>query len=77
MNASISNHFFYIHEYRNIYYFCQAPREDYFQRAKPYKDHPTTARYPLFHIGAPLILRLWFFVLSSTREMSSGDVSVI
>nr|VDC76756.1 unnamed protein product [Brassica rapa] len=56
---------------KNIYYFCQAPREDYFQRAKPYKDHPTTARYPLFHIGAPLILRLWFFVLSSTREMKS------
>ncbi|KAL0896665.1 hypothetical protein Bca101_080626 [Brassica carinata] len=35
------------------YYFCQVPREDYFQRAKPYRDHPTIARchlemYPLY-----------------------------
>ncbi|CAI9781424.1 unnamed protein product [Fraxinus pennsylvanica] len=26
------------------YYFCQAQREDFFQRAKPYKDHPTILR---------------------------------
>ena len=23
------------------YYFCQSQREDFFQRAKPYKGHPT------------------------------------
>ncbi|CAM8878939.1 unnamed protein product [Rhodiola kirilowii] len=26
------------------YYFCQAQREDFFQRAKPYKGHPTILR---------------------------------
>lgn len=26
------------------YYFCQAQREDFFQRAKPYKEHPTILR---------------------------------
>jgi N-carbamoylputrescine amidase len=33
------------------YYFCQAQREDFFKRAKPYKNHPTIARcdiaYPI------------------------------
>ncbi|KAJ6403192.1 hypothetical protein OIU84_015167 [Salix udensis] len=27
------------------YYFCQAQREDFFQRAKPYKDHPYNSEY--------------------------------
>lgn len=27
------------------YYFCQAQREDFFQRAKPYKEHPTVLRF--------------------------------
>ncbi|XP_034202353.1 ABC transporter D family member 1-like isoform X1 [Prunus dulcis] len=28
------------------HYFCQAQREDFFQRAKPYNDHPTILRLP-------------------------------
>lgn len=26
------------------YYFCQAQREDFFRRAKPYEGHPTIQR---------------------------------
>ncbi|KAI5322525.1 hypothetical protein L3X38_031597 [Prunus dulcis] len=28
------------------HYFCQAQREDFFQRAKPYNDHATILRLP-------------------------------
>lgn len=35
---------FCIQELFEGYYFCQAQREDFFQRAKPYEGHPTILR---------------------------------
>ncbi|CAN6910589.1 unnamed protein product [Brassica oleracea] len=46
---------------KNIYYFCQAPREDYFQRAKPYKDHPTTARMQKLAKDLSVVMPVSFF----------------
>ncbi|KAF3489814.1 hypothetical protein F2Q69_00055765 [Brassica cretica] len=45
----------------NIYYFCQAPREDYFQRAKPYKVHPTTARMQKLAKDLSVVMPVSFF----------------
>ncbi|XP_058214080.1 N-carbamoylputrescine amidase-like [Rhododendron vialii] len=41
---SVSLLFSSVHELFQGYYFCQAQREDFFQRAKPYKGLPTILR---------------------------------
>lgn len=48
INKLIKGTFFLcLHDIQELfegYYFCQAQREDFFQRAKPYKNHPTILR---------------------------------
>lgn len=38
------------------YYFCQAQRGDFFQRARPYKGHPTIMRYMFSDTNWSLII---------------------
>ncbi|KAH0886292.1 hypothetical protein HID58_062388 [Brassica napus] len=53
------------------YYFCQAQREDYFQRAKPYKDHPTIARMQKLAKELGVVIPVSFFEEANTAHYNS------
>ncbi|KAL1203481.1 N-carbamoylputrescine amidase [Cardamine amara subsp. amara] len=53
------------------YYFCQAQREDFFQRAKPYKNHPTIARMQKLAKELGVVIPVSFFEEANTAHYNS------
>ncbi|XVF69200.1 hypothetical protein PTKIN_Ptkin11bG0061400 [Pterospermum kingtungense] len=53
------------------YYFCQAQREDFFQRAKPYKDHPTVQRMQALAKELGVVIPVSFFEEANNAHFNS------
>ncbi|OVA10009.1 Carbon-nitrogen hydrolase [Macleaya cordata] len=53
------------------YYFCQAQREDFFQRAKPYKGHPTIARMQKLAKELGVVIPVSFFEEANNAHYNS------
>ncbi|KAK8601748.1 hypothetical protein V6N13_058571 [Hibiscus sabdariffa] len=53
------------------YYFCQAQREDFFKRAKPYKDHPTIKRMQELAKELSVVLPVSFFEEANNAHFNS------
>ncbi|RWR79055.1 N-carbamoylputrescine amidase [Cinnamomum micranthum f. kanehirae] len=53
------------------YYFCQAQREDYFQRAKPYKGHPTILRMQKLAKELGVVIPVSFFEEANNAHYNS------
>ncbi|CAK9177657.1 unnamed protein product [Ilex paraguariensis] len=53
------------------YYFCQAQREDFFQRAKPYKDHPTILRMQGLAKALGVVIPISFFEEANNAHYNS------
>ncbi|XP_039032713.1 N-carbamoylputrescine amidase [Hibiscus syriacus] len=53
------------------YYFCQAQREDFFKRAKPYKDHPTIKRLQELAKELSVVLPVSFFEEANNAYFNS------
>jgi len=53
------------------YYFCQAQREDYFQRAKPRKGHPTILRMQDLARELGVVIPVSFFEEANTAHYNS------
>ncbi|XVE59589.1 hypothetical protein DITRI_Ditri05aG0057900 [Diplodiscus trichospermus] len=53
------------------YYFCQAQREDFFQRAKPYKDHPTIRRMQELAKELGVVIPVSFFEEANNAHFNS------
>ena len=53
------------------YYFCQAQREDYIQRAKPYKDHPTILRMQKLAKELGVVIPVSFFEEANNAHYNS------
>ncbi|AEC07998.1 nitrilase-like protein 1 [Arabidopsis thaliana] len=53
------------------YYFCQAQREDFFKRAKPYKNHPTIARMQKLAKELGVVIPVSFFEEANTAHYNS------
>ncbi|EOY33409.1 Nitrilase-like protein 1 isoform 1 [Theobroma cacao] len=53
------------------YYFCQAQREDFFQRAKPYKDHPTIQRMQKLAKELGVVIPVSFFEEANNAHYNS------
>ncbi|CAI9772254.1 unnamed protein product [Fraxinus pennsylvanica] len=57
------------------YYVCQAQREDFFQRSKPYKDHPTILRMQNLAKELGVVIPVSFF--EETNNAHYNSVAVI
>ncbi|KAJ4841970.1 hypothetical protein Tsubulata_020128 [Turnera subulata] len=53
------------------YYFCQAQREDFIQRAKPYKDHPTILRMQKLAKELGVVIPVSFFEEANNAHYNS------
>lgn len=53
------------------YYFCQAQREDFFQRAKPYKGHPTIMRMQKLAKELGVVIPVSFFEEANNAHYNS------
>ncbi|KAA8549877.1 hypothetical protein F0562_001561 [Nyssa sinensis] len=53
------------------YYFCQAQREDFFQQAKPYKDHPTILRMQKLAKELGVVIPVSFFEEANNAHYNS------
>ncbi|KAK9280101.1 hypothetical protein L1049_013786 [Liquidambar formosana] len=53
------------------YYFCQAQREDFFQRAKPYKGHPTILRMQKLAKDLGVVIPVSFFEEANNAHYNS------
>ncbi|KAF6165894.1 hypothetical protein GIB67_012791 [Kingdonia uniflora] len=53
------------------YYFCQAQREDYIQRAKPYKGHPTILRMQKLAKELGVVIPVSFFEEANNAHYNS------
>ncbi|PNY02420.1 N-carbamoylputrescine amidase, partial [Trifolium pratense] len=53
------------------YYFCQAQREDFIQRAKPYKDHPTITRMQKLAKELGVVIPVSFFEEANNAHYNS------
>ncbi|KAI8573461.1 hypothetical protein RHMOL_Rhmol01G0279500 [Rhododendron molle] len=53
------------------YYFCQAQREDFFQRAKPYKGHPTILRMQKLAKELGIVIPVSFFEEANNAHYNS------
>ncbi|MBA0767511.1 hypothetical protein Gotri_016385, partial [Gossypium trilobum] len=53
------------------YYFCQAQREDFFRRAKPYNDHPTIKRMQELAKELGVVLPVSFFEEANNAHYNS------
>ncbi|KAK2640748.1 hypothetical protein Ddye_022511 [Dipteronia dyeriana] len=53
------------------YYFCQAQREDFFKRAKPYKCHPTIVRMQMLAKELGVVIPVSFFEESNNAHYNS------
>ncbi|BBH05195.1 nitrilase-like protein 1 [Prunus dulcis] len=53
------------------HYFCQAQREDFFQRAKPYKDHPTILRMQKIAKELGVVIPVSFFEEANNAHYNS------
>ncbi|KAJ1408463.1 Carbon-nitrogen hydrolase [Sesbania bispinosa] len=53
------------------YYFCQAQREDFFQRAKPYKGHPTIMRMQELAKELGVVIPVSFFEEANNAHYNS------
>ncbi|XLR54383.1 hypothetical protein S83_005055 [Arachis hypogaea] len=53
------------------YYFCQAQREDYIQRAKSYKDHPTILRMQKLTKELGVVIPVSFFEEANNAHYNS------
>ncbi|CAA6660673.1 unnamed protein product [Spirodela intermedia] len=53
------------------YYFCQAQREDFFQRAKPYKGHPTIIRMQKLAKELGVVIPVSFFEEANNAHYNS------
>ncbi|KAG6522679.1 hypothetical protein ZIOFF_019826 [Zingiber officinale] len=53
------------------YYFCQAQRADYFQRAKPYKGHPTILRMQQLAKELGVVIPVSFFEEENNAHYNS------
>ncbi|KAL2469803.1 N-carbamoylputrescine amidase [Abeliophyllum distichum] len=56
------------------YYFCQAQREDFFQRAKPYKEHPTILRMQNLAKELGVVIPVSFFEEANNAHYNSVAV---
>ncbi|KAJ4969623.1 hypothetical protein NE237_002722 [Protea cynaroides] len=56
------------------YYFCQAQREDFFQRAKPYKGHPTIQRMQKLAKELGVVIPVSFFEEANNAHYNSVAV---
>ncbi|VVA26412.1 PREDICTED: N-carbamoylputrescine [Prunus dulcis] len=54
------------------HYFCQAQREDFFQRAKPYKDHPTILRMQKLAKELGVVIPVSFFEEANNAHYNSA-----
>ncbi|PON65441.1 Carbon-nitrogen hydrolase [Parasponia andersonii] len=53
------------------YYFCQAQREDFFKRAKPYKGHPTILRMQKLAKELGVVIPVSFFEEANNAHYNS------
>ncbi|KAJ9558907.1 hypothetical protein OSB04_013521 [Centaurea solstitialis] len=53
------------------YYFCQAQREDFIQRAKPYKEHPTILRMQKLAKELGVVIPVSFFEEANNAHYNS------
>ncbi|PKA48502.1 N-carbamoylputrescine amidase [Apostasia shenzhenica] len=53
------------------YYFCQAQREDFFKRAKPYKGHPTITRMQKLAKELGVVIPVSFFEEANNAHYNS------
>ncbi|KAI3874558.1 hypothetical protein MKW92_034769 [Papaver armeniacum] len=53
------------------YYFCQAQREDFFLRAKPYKEHPTIIRMQKLAKELGVVIPVSFFEEANNAHYNS------
>ncbi|URE13432.1 Carbon-nitrogen hydrolase [Musa troglodytarum] len=53
------------------YYFCQAQRADFFQRAKPYKEHPTILRMQKLAKELGVVIPVSFFEEANNAHYNS------
>ncbi|GAB2274598.1 hypothetical protein Dimus_009366 [Dionaea muscipula] len=53
------------------YYFCQAQKEEFFQRAKPYKDHPTILRMQKLAKELGVVIPVSFFEEANNAHYNS------
>lgn len=53
------------------YYFCQAQREDFFQRAKPYKGHPTILKMQELAKELGVVIPVSFFEEANNAHYNS------
>ncbi|RZC78398.1 hypothetical protein C5167_002597 [Papaver somniferum] len=53
------------------YYFCQAQREDFFLRAKPYKEHPTIIRMQKLAKELGVVIPVSFFEVANNAHYNS------
>lgn len=53
------------------YYFCQAQRGDFFQRAKPYKGHPTVSRMQKLAKELGVVIPVSFFEEANNAHYNS------
>uniref|UniRef100_A0A2P2LMV7 N-carbamoylputrescine amidase isoform X2 n=2 Tax=Rhizophora mucronata TaxID=61149 RepID=A0A2P2LMV7_RHIMU len=60
-----------IQELFEEYYFCQAQREDFFQRAKPYKGHPTILRMKNLAKELGVVIPVSFFEEANNAHYNS------
>ncbi|VFR02739.1 unnamed protein product [Cuscuta campestris] len=56
------------------HYFCQAQREDFFQRAKPYKGHPTILRMRELAKDLGVVVPVSFFEEANNAHYNSVEV---
>ncbi|KAL2922791.1 N-carbamoylputrescine amidase [Bienertia sinuspersici] len=56
------------------YYFCQAQREDFFQRAKPYKGHPIIVRMQKLAKELEVVIPVSFFEAANNAHFNSVAV---
>ncbi|KAK9126364.1 hypothetical protein Scep_015210 [Stephania cephalantha] len=56
------------------YYFCQAQREDFFRRAKPYKGHPTILRMQKLAKELGVVIPVSFFEEANNAHYNSVAV---
>ncbi|KAF5954862.1 hypothetical protein HYC85_007718 [Camellia sinensis] len=53
------------------YYFCQAQREDFFQRAKPHEGHPTILRMQKLAKELGVVIPVSFFEEANNAHYNS------
>jgi len=67
--------FILIQELFEGYYFCQAQREDFFQRAKPYNGHPTILRMQKLAKVLGVVIPVSFF--EETNNAHYNSIAII